>query len=93
MAKGLTNSRITTWLDAQHQQEVIAQQALRRTAPHVVVAMAVTGQAPTRPHPTLRLVAAGVAMAMLVAGLAAAQGRVGRKQVRPCRTRLLKCSH
>ena len=93
MAKGLTNSRITTWLDAQHQQEVIAQQARQRTAPHVVATMAVTGQTPTRPHPTLRLLAAGVAMAMLVPGLAAVQGRAGRKQVRPFRIRLLKYSH
>ena len=94
MAKGLTNGWITTWLDAQHRQEVIAQQARRLTAPHVVAAMAATGQTPTRPHPILRLATAGVAMAIVVvAGPAAVQGRAGRNQVRSYRTRPPKCSH
>lgn len=52
--EGLTDGRITTWLDAQHHQEAIAQQARQRTAPHAAAAMAVTVQTPIRPHPTPR---------------------------------------
>ena len=62
---------------------VIAQRAVGRPALHAVAAMAATAVTAatglTRPRPIPRR--------------GAAEGRVGREQVRPLRTRLPKCVH
>jgi len=90
----ITNGRIATCLTAQHQYAAIARRARQRPAPHVVAALAATGHTRPRPtpHPTPRRRATGAAGAA-GAGPAAAEGRDGHEQVRPCHTRLPKCSH
>jgi len=83
--RAITNGRITTWLDAQHQYAAIEQRAVQRPALYAVAAMAATAATAatgrTRPRPTPRRGAAA-------AGTAAAQGRAGREQVHPWCTRL-----
>lgn len=72
--KLITNGRIATWLDAQHQYGVIARRQQRRTALHVVVALAAIVR--TRPTSLLtpRLGAA-------VVGLVAPRDQDGRELV------------
>ena len=87
LEKAITNGRVTTWLDAQHQYTAIAQRAVERPALHAVAAMAATAVGPTRTRPSPRQGAAGQAGAVSL-GPVAAEGRAGREQAHPWRTRL-----
>jgi len=83
LVRAITNGRNTIWLDAQHQYAAIALLAVERPALHavaVIAALAATGR--IRTHPTPLRGAAGAA-GTASAGLAAAEDRAGREQVRP----------
>jgi hypothetical protein len=79
----ITNRRITTWQDAQHQYMAIAQRAVERPA---LYAVAVIAAIATMNHSRTRLTLRHGAVQEVAP--AAAQSRAGREQVRPWCTRL-----
>ncbi len=92
LERAITSGRITTWLDAQRQYAGIAQRPESPPVRYAVIGVAATAAAMARPTPRRAAAGPGTA-AGAVAGPVAVPGRAGREQVRPCRTRLPRCSH